>query len=70
VDPRVGLDVYEKSRLRGLDLNKRMLSLVTINVKKIRIFINCVYFWVFPQRLVYIGRRFGPLCQVHLQTVK
>jgi hypothetical protein len=29
--------------------------------------VNCVNFWVFPRRLVYIGRRFGSLCQVHLQ---
>jgi hypothetical protein len=29
--------------------------------------INCVNFWVFPQRLFYIGRRFGTLWQVHLQ---
>jgi hypothetical protein len=32
--------------------------------------INCVNFWVFPQRLVYIGRRFGTLCQVHLQRLE
>jgi hypothetical protein len=25
---------------------------------------------VFPQRLFYIGRRFGTLCQVHLQRIK
>jgi hypothetical protein len=24
---------------------------------------NCVNFWVFPQRLFYIGRRFGTLQQ-------
>jgi hypothetical protein len=25
-----------------------------------------VNFWVIPRRLVYIGRRFGTLCKVHL----
>jgi hypothetical protein len=28
-----------------------------------------VNFWVIPRRLVYIGRRFGTLCQVHLQRL-
>jgi hypothetical protein len=31
--------------------------------------INCVNFWVFPQRLFYIGRRFGTISQVHLQRL-
>jgi hypothetical protein len=32
--------------------------------------VNCVNFWVFPWHLVYIGWRFGTLCQVHLQRFK
>jgi hypothetical protein len=32
--------------------------------------INCVEFWVFPRRLVYIGRRFGTLRQVHIQKLE
>jgi hypothetical protein len=31
--------------------------------------IKYVNFWVIPRRLVYIGRRFGTLCQVHLQKL-
>jgi hypothetical protein len=32
--------------------------------------VNCFHFWVYPQRLVYIGRRFGTLCRVHLQRLE
>jgi hypothetical protein len=32
--------------------------------------INCVNFWVFPRCPVYIGPRFGTLCQVHLQRLE
>jgi hypothetical protein len=31
--------------------------------------INCFNFWVYPQRLIYIGRRFGTLYQVHLMDL-
>jgi hypothetical protein len=30
----------------------------------------CFHFWVYPQRLVYIGRCFGTLCRVHLQRLE
>jgi hypothetical protein len=45
--------------------------IVTSNKERWRhgININCVNFWVFPRRLVYIGRRFGTLCQVHTQKL-
>jgi hypothetical protein len=32
--------------------------------------INCFHFWVYPQRLVYIGRRFGTLYRVQLQRLE
>jgi hypothetical protein len=32
--------------------------------------VNCFNFWVYPQRLVYIGRRFGTLYRVHLQRLE
>jgi hypothetical protein len=32
--------------------------------------IKYVNFWVIPRRLVYIGRRFGTPCQVHLQRLE
>jgi hypothetical protein len=28
-----------------------------------------VFFWVFPRRLIKFCRRFGTLCQVHLQRL-
>jgi hypothetical protein len=31
--------------------------------------INCFNFWVYPQRLIYIGRRFGTLYRVQLQSL-
>jgi hypothetical protein len=45
-----------------------VLLLLCCNVMctELSIDIECVKFWVFPRRLVYIGRRFGTLCQVHL----
>ena len=31
---------------------------------------NTVYiFWVFPRRQIVVGRRFGTLCQFHLQRL-
>jgi len=28
-----------------------------------------MFFWVFPQRQIVVGRRFGTLCQFHLQRL-
>jgi hypothetical protein len=46
------------------------LTLYRVTQKDFYPLINCVNFWVFPQRLFYIGRRFGTLCQVHLQRLE
>ena len=29
-----------------------------------------IFFWVFPRRQIVVGRRFGTLCQFHLQPLK
>jgi hypothetical protein len=29
----------------------------------------CVFFWVFPRRQILVSRRFGTLCQFHLQRL-
>jgi hypothetical protein len=36
---------------------------------KFFLFVLDVNFWVIPRRLVYIGGRFGTLCQVYLQRL-
>jgi hypothetical protein len=41
-----------------------------IHAKETLVVTNCVNFWVFPQRLFYIGRRFGTHGQVHLQRLE
>ena len=28
-----------------------------------------IFFWVFPRRQIVVGRRFGTLCQFHLQRL-
>ena len=28
-----------------------------------------MFFWVFPRRQIVVGRRFGTLCQFHLQRL-
>ena len=28
-----------------------------------------IFFWVFPLRQIVVGRRFGTLCQFHLQRL-
>jgi hypothetical protein len=46
----------------------RKLSCGTVVCKHFAI--NCFHFWVYPQRLVYIGRHFGTLLRVHLQRLE
>jgi len=29
-----------------------------------------MFFWVFPRRQIVVGRRFGTLCQFHLQRLQ
>ena len=32
-------------------------------------YILYIFFWVFPRRQIVVGRRFGTLCQFHLQRL-
>jgi hypothetical protein len=38
-------------------------------ISNFRRVLNIVFFWVFPQHQIVICRRFGTLCQFHLQRL-
>jgi hypothetical protein len=46
------------------------MSIIKLTNTLEQFLVNCINFWVFPQRLFYIGRRFGTLCQVHPQRLE
>jgi hypothetical protein len=59
-------DIYNADETRNFFV-LCMTILICLEMKVLKF--KCVNFWVFPRRLVYIGRRFETLCQVHLQKL-
>jgi len=44
-------------------------GLITVFFGLKQVVIKYIFFWVFPRRQIVLGRRFGTLCQFHLQRL-
>ena len=55
--------------IRLHDKRVKLLQTYSIFQTFTMIRILCMFFWVFPQRQIVVGRRFGTLCQFHLQRL-
>ena len=40
-----------------------------VSTRLVKYFVLYIFFWVFPRRQNVVGRRFGTLCQFHLQRL-